>query len=140
MWPKLRHENYFDTIPGKSTWSTLLHVNMKVLFMWPLALFTVTTQWEPVGLITNLCMNGCSSHNLEPFLLHKGSSDNFRMVTVAFCQPQEHVQAHGTLWKENNPFLKRNCLVHVFSSKIPLRLQSPFLWWAPSPGPCRKQH
>jgi len=70
---------------------------MKVLFTWPLASFAVTTQWERAGLIKNVCVNGCSFRNLKPFLLHKVTDDNLGMATVVFCDPWEHVQAHGTL-------------------------------------------
>lgn len=97
MWLKLQHENYFDKTHGKSPWSALLCINMKVLFMWPLPLFTVTSQWEPAELIKNLYMNGSSSHNLKPFLQHKVIHENLGMATVAFCHPWEYVQAHGTL-------------------------------------------
>lgn len=94
---KLQQENHFDKIHSKSTWSALLYVNMKVLFMWPLALFTLTAQWEPARLIKNLYMNGCSSHNLKPFLLHKVTDHDLRMATVVVYDPWEHTQAHGTL-------------------------------------------
>lgn len=96
MWLKLQHENYFDKIHSESTWSAFLHVNMKVLFMQPLTLFTVTAQWEPARLIKNLCMNGYSSHNLKSFFLHKVTDRNLQMAAVVFCHPWEHVQVHGT--------------------------------------------
>lgn len=90
---KLRHENYLDRIHGKSTWP-YQKSNMKTLFILHLVLFTVTTQWEPVGLITNWEMNGCSSHNLKPFLLCKVTDNDVSMVTALFCHPPAHVQTH----------------------------------------------
>lgn len=134
MWLKLQHEYYFDETHSKSTWSALVYVNMKVLFMWPLALFTLTAQWEPARLIKNLCMKGCSSCNLKPFLLHKVTDHNLGMATVAFGHP----------WKRAGTWQIARMKITYFETKIawytPSRLQTPFLWLVPSTLHKQKEH